>query len=114
MDEICASTVAKLLSDVDDCKEDERKGTDLDALGRMHIIFCGDFKQLPPASSQAPFIRLPWVLQLFDIRVLRQNRRVIAGEGASADEIETFHGVLEDISMGKAAALVCRSGLGEE
>ena len=39
----------------------------------------GDFKQLPPATSKAPFIVVPWVVQRFDFRVLRQNRCIVAG-----------------------------------
>ena len=46
----------------------------------------GDFKQLPPATSKAPFIVVPWVVQRFDFRVLRQNRRIVAGTEARRDD----------------------------
>ena len=59
----------------------------------------GDFKQLPPATSKAPFIVVPSVYECFDFRVLRENRRVIT-DAARAAELETFHQVLTDISWG--------------
>ena len=65
----------------------------------MHLLLFGDFKQLPPASSEAPFIVLPSVYETFDFRVLRQNRRVVQDQGREA-ELENFHRVLSDISMG--------------
>ena len=71
--------------------------------GIKHIILFGDFKQLPPASSRPPFIISPSVFEQFDFRVLRQNRRVVSGSGSKAAEIENFHGVLEDLSVGKAS-----------
>jgi len=49
----------------------------------------GDFKQLPPATSMAPFIILPWVHR-FDFRVLRENRRIVQDASRHA-EIEEFH-----------------------
>ena len=59
-------------------------------------------KQLPPASSEAPWIVLPCVHETFDFRVLRQNRRVVQEQGREA-ELENFHQVLSDISMGIAS-----------
>ena len=68
----------------------------------MHAPLCcaiplpGDFKQLPPATSQAPFIRLDSVHNFLNFRVLRQNRRVVKGDTDSSAqrkaEIEHFHG----------------------
>jgi len=34
---------------------------------------------LPATWSKAPFIVVPWVVERFDFRVLRQNRRITAG-----------------------------------
>ena len=64
-----------------------------------------DFKQLPPATSKAPFIRLPAVRNEFDFRVLRQNRRVVKDDDDSSRkiELENFHKVLLDVSMGIAS-----------
>ena len=51
---------------------------------------------------EAPFIVLP-AAQRFEFRVLRENRRVVS-DAARADEIQTFHEVLTDISMGRPTA----------
>ena len=45
-----------------------------DAIGDIHLLLFGDFKQLPPATGKAPFIVMPLV-HTFQFRVLRQNRR---------------------------------------
>ncbi len=62
------------------------------------------------ALGQAPFIKLGAVHNGFDFRVLRQNRRVIKGDADTsaqrAAEIENFHGVLMDVSMGIASQRV--------
>ena len=68
------------------------------------MLLFGDMKQLPPASSQAPFVVLP-ILQSFDIRVLRQNRRVVKDAGRQL-ELDLFHRVLTDISLGRASNVV--------
>ena len=61
------------------------------------------FPRLPPATSKPPFIVIPSVIERFDWRVLRQNRRVVTSEGTDRkDEIELFHRVLNDISLGDA------------
>ena len=59
----------------------------------------GDFKQLPPATTQPPFICLTSVYTSFDFRVLRENRRVRLGE-ARAAESNDFHAALGDIAWG--------------
>ena len=59
----------------------------------------GDFKQLPPATTQPPFICLRSVYTTFDFRVLRENRRVRLGE-ARAAESNDFHAALGDIAWG--------------
>ena len=56
-------------------------------------------RQLPPASSRAPFIVSPDIVNVFSFRVLRQNRRVIK-EAGREEELEHFHSILHDISMG--------------
>ena len=62
----------------------------------------GDFKQLPPATSKAPFIISPSVYDVFDFRVLRENRRVVS-DNERAAELDIFHEVLTDISWGVAS-----------
>ena len=66
------------------------------------MYITGDLKQLPPATSNAPFIRLNSVRNEFEYRVLRENRRVVKGGEDRKDEIENFHRVLMDVSMGSA------------
>ena len=67
----------------------------------MFYRFCKSLqRQLPPCSSKAPFIVLPSVTQTFDFRCLRENRRVVQ-ETSRTDEIEAFHNVLSDVSMGE-------------
>ena len=56
--------------------------------------------QLPPATSKAPFIVTPSVIENFEFRVLRENRRVVTGDASREEELEDFHQVLSDISMG--------------
>ena len=60
----------------------------------------GDFKQLPPATSRAPFIVHPRVTAEFEFRCLRENRRVVSDE-SRRDELDQFHKVLTDISLGQ-------------
>ena len=76
-----------------------------DTFGLMHFILFGDFKQLPPASSEAPFIIIPRVTETFDFRCLRQNRRVVQDKERQA-ELDSFHDVLTDISFGHASSAV--------
>ena len=40
------------------------------------------------------------MVQTFDFRCLRENRRVVQ-EASRADEIEAFHKVVSDVSMGE-------------
>ena len=55
-------------------------------------------------SPQPPFIVLPYVIDTFEFRVLRQNRRVVkSGEVDRTAELEKFHRVLNDISWGVAS-----------
>eukprot|EP00973_Karenia_brevis_P008685 1174834-Karenia_brevis.AAC.1 len=49
----------------------------LEVIGNMSILLFGDLKQLPPATSRAPFVVDPQVPLEFKFRVLRQNRRII-------------------------------------
>ena len=74
-----------------------------DAFGRVHLVVALDMKQLPPATSQPQFFATdPEVFQVFDFRVLRQNRRLAVG----TEDLEAFHGVLEDVAHGKATSRV--------
>ena len=53
-----------------------------DDMGRAHIILSGDYKQLPPATSRPPLIAADLsVLERFDFRVLRENRRLTPSTG---------------------------------
>ena len=74
---------------------------DGDGFGNVHVILFGDFKQLPPATSKAPFIVLPSVYDAFSFRVLRQNRRVCR-DTSRQEELENFHCVLDDIAWGRS------------
>ena len=101
LDEPAWMTIASLLSLIDHT----RRPNDAKAsvLGNMHILMFGDFKQLPPATPKAPFIRLESVRTAFEFRVLNQNRRVVkdGGDEAKKAEIENFHKVLMDVAMGR-------------
>ena len=79
-----------------------------DALGRVHIILSGDFKQLPPATSNPPFIAADSkIFELFSFRVLRQNRRLApAHDSQKQAELDQFHCTLEDIAMARHSSLV--------
>ena len=64
-------------------------------------------KQLPPATSNPPFIAGdPEFSTVFDFRVLRQNRRLAAGSNEEEQQaLDTFHGVL-DVAYGRPAPRV--------
>ncbi len=104
MDVDCWKSIAELLSLIDHNKRPEVVGGG-DAFGPLHVILFGDFKQLPPATSKPPFVVVPSVVASFDFRVLRENRRVVA-DTTRKDELENFHGVLTDISLGRATERV--------
>ena len=99
--------LAEIMSVVDHSKHPTNHASNADAFGSLHLILFGDFKQLPPATSMPPFITIPSVHQLFDFRVLRQNRRII-GDATRASELENFHEVLNDISWGRATDRVAQ------
>ena len=83
----------------------DRERSTADGWGKMHVIFFGDLKQLPPATTHAPFIRLPEVRASYDFRVLNQNRRVVQDTSRN-DEIENFHRVLMDVAVGRTTERV--------
>ena len=107
MDHHIFTAVLSVLSDADAVRRGgtgRSGGQQSDPIGDVHLILCGDFKQLPPATGKAPFIVLPRV-QGWEFRVLRQNRRVVQDE-ARRDEIEQFHEILAGISMCEATQVV--------
>ena len=99
LDEAFFEIITKLLGLAHSNRRGAKK--DADEYGDIHLLLFGDFKQLPPATSRAPFIVLPRVYQTFGFRVLKQNRRVVTDSSRQA-EIEEFHRVLSDISYGEA------------
>ena len=103
LDYVCFNSICKVLSDIDHCRRPDAT-VESDTFGSIHMVLFGDLKQLPPASSQAPFIVLP-ILQSFDFRVLRQNRRVVR-DARRQPELDQFHRVLTDISLGTASNAV--------
>jgi len=84
---------------------DARPGTQphppADDFGRAHLLLALDYKQLPPATSRPPLIAAdPEVLERFEFRVLRENRRLTSSEDpARQASLEQFHKTLEDIAM---------------
>ena len=102
LDQRCFEGIQKICSIIHNSRRPGAAAAPADPFGSVHILLFGDFKQLPPASSEAPFIILPSVYETFDFRVLRQNRRVVQEQGREA-ELENFHRVLSDISFGIAS-----------
>jgi hypothetical protein len=78
-----------------------------DDFGRVHILLSGDLKQLPPATGRPPMIGTDFdLLRRFTFRVLRQNRRLApASDPEKQKDLDDFHQVLEDISMGNCTTL---------
>ena len=76
---------------------------DADDFGRVHMILAGDYKQLPPATSRPPFIAADsQVLEQFDFRVLRENRRLTpTGDASQQKSLEQFHNTLEEIAFNR-------------
>ena len=89
LDKVCFEGIQDVLSIVDHSRKPDTS-VSADPFGDIHLLLFGDFKQLPPASSQAPFIIIPSVVQTFEFRCLRQNRRVVQQAGREAElEIAT-------------------------
>ena len=98
IDERCYSGICDVLSIIDHTRRPTERAS-ADCFGPMHILLFGDFKQLPPATSRAPFIVHPRVTGDFQFRCLRENRRVVQDDSRRA-ELDMFHKVLTDISQG--------------
>ena len=97
IDRNCWDVIGTVLSRIDHAKRTRERGPD--RFGRLHLALFGDFKQLPPATTERPFICEPSVHEVFDFRVLRQNRRVFV-EADRREESEEFHRVLHDVAWG--------------
>ena len=94
MDIDCWSVIKSILTEI----RSRRRGP-------MHVFLFGDLKQLPPATSKAPFIVDPAVHNTFAFRVLRENRRIVADD-ARREELENYHHVLDDMGHGRATLRV--------
>jgi len=103
IDRACWDVISTLFSRIDHAKRPRERGPD--RFGQLHVILFGDFKQLPPATTERSFICEPSVHDSFDFRVLRQNRRVFV-EADRAEESEEFHNVLNDIAWGSSTERV--------
>ena len=88
MDNVCWETVKSILEAVRQHCEP------------VHVLLFGDFKQLPPATSRAPFIVDPLLRHDYKFRVLRQNRRIVA-DASRQEELDEYHGVLDDMGHGR-------------
>jgi len=99
IDDACFAGICDVLSIIDHTRRPDERAAD--CFGPMHVLLFGDFKQLPPASSRAPFIVHPRVPLEFEFRSLRENRRVVQ-DVSRRDELDFFHKVLTDISHGEA------------
>ena len=74
-----------------------------DDFGRAHIVIACDYKQIPPATSRPPFIAADQeVLERFEFRVLRENRRITSSDDPARQAgLEQFHRALEHIAMSR-------------
>jgi hypothetical protein len=61
--------------------------------------------RLPPATSKPPFIVLPNIIRDFSFRTMQQNRRVAEVAGRT-EELQKFHEVLADVSLGRPTRAV--------
>jgi hypothetical protein len=87
MDDVCWDTIKSILEAVrQHCKP-------------VHVLLFGDFKQLPPATSRAPFIVDPLLRHDYKFRVLRQNRRIVK-DASRQEELDDYHAVLDDMGHG--------------
>jgi hypothetical protein len=77
-----------------------------DDYGRVHIIMFLDFKQLPPATNEPTFLVRGDVRESFRFMTLNENRRVIDGGSERADDLNDYHQVLTDVSLGQATSRV--------
>ena len=100
IDDACFTGICDTLSILDHTRRPNERPSD--CFGPMHVLLFGDFKQLPPATSRAPFIIHPRVVREFDFRSLRENRRVVQDE-SRRDELDLFHNVLTLISESDAS-----------
>ena len=88
LDELAWDCVANILEAAESKRAPRGRGAQQDKLGQMHIVVFMDVKQLPPATNLPVFLVRPDVHKNFRFMTLRENRRLVQGNGGRAYEME--------------------------